>query len=141
MTISLNVQNAISHEVAKIQHAADAELERLAELALTADIWAKDAAAAAKSAADAFKKALEEANMLDSDTKAVGIVRTTIFPTKRFDETLARSLMSQKLQKECSKIVLDSKLVQAKVSPEQYEQFQKVSGMTLKLSIDKEQGE
>jgi len=119
----------------------ESALERLAEEALTADIRAKDAAAEAKSATDAFRKALAEANMLDSDTKAVGIVRTTIFPTKRFDETLARSLMTQKLQKECSKVVLDSALVKAKVSPEQYEAFQKVSGMTLKLSIDKEQGE
>ena len=109
----------------------ESALERLAEEALTADIRAKDAAAEAKSATDAFRKALAEANMLDSDTKAVGIVRTTIFPTKRFDETLARSLMTQKLQKECSKVVLDSALVKAKVSPEQYEAFQKVSGMTL----------
>lgn len=115
----------------------DAELERLAELALTADIRAKDAAAEAKSATEAFKKALEAANMLDGDTKAVGVVRTVIYPTKRFDETLARSLMTQKLQKECSKTVLDPKLVQVKVSPEQYEQFQAVSGWTMKLSVDK----
>lgn len=116
---------------------SESDLERLAELALTADIRAKDAAAEAKSATDAFRKALEAANMLDSDTKAVGVVRTVIYPTKRFDETLARSLMTQKLQKECSKVVLDTKLVQAKVSPEQYEQFQKVSGWTMKLSVDK----
>lgn len=116
---------------------SQSELERLAELALTADIRAKDAAAEAKSATEAFKKALEAANMLDGDTKAVGVVRTVIYPTKRFDETLARSLMSQKLQKECSKTVLDTKLVQAKVSPEQYEAFQAVSGWTMKLSVDK----
>jgi len=118
----------------------DQLLEELAEAALTADIRAKDAAAEAKSATDAFRKALAENNMLDSDTKAVGIVRTTIFPTKRFDETLARTLMTKKLQKECEKTVLDAKLVEAKVSPETYTTFQKVSGMTLKLSIDKEQG-
>lgn len=131
----------ITEPAQSLSPAADVEyaLEALAEAALTAQSRANDAAAEAKSATDAFKNALEAAGKLDADTKAVGIVRTVIYPTRRFDETLARSLMTAKLQKECSQVVLDTKLVQAKVSPEQYEAMQKTSGYTLKLSIDKEQ--
>lgn len=135
-TLTLNTQSA-SNVIPDAK--AHLELERLAEAALTADIRAKDAALEAKSATEAFRKALAEANMLDADTHAVGIVRTVIYPTKRFDETLARTILTKKLQKECEKVTLDSALVKAKVSPEQYESLQKVSGMTLKLSIDKEQ--
>lgn len=112
-------------------------LERLAETALAAQMKAKEATEAADKATAAFKEALEAAGKLDEDTRAVGIVHTTIYPTRRFDETLARSLMTQKLQKECSKTVLDTKLVQAKVSPEQYKAMQKTSGWTLKISVDK----
>jgi CRISPR/Cas system-associated protein Csm6 len=114
-------------------------LELLAEQALEAQQEADKAATAAKAATEKFRKALEAAGKLDADTKVVGIVRTTIFPTARFNEDLARGLLTKKLQKECEKTVLDSALVKAKVSPEQYKQMQAVTGMTLKLSIDKEQ--
>lgn len=114
---------------------AEAELEVLAEKALVASQKLAAAELASKSASDAFKKALEKAGKLTEDTKAVGPVRTVIYPTRRFDETTARGLMSKKLQKECEKTVLDTKLVQAKVSPETYQSFQKVSGYTMKLSI------
>jgi hypothetical protein len=115
------------------------QLEKLAEAALEAQQEADKAATAAKAATEKFRKALEAAGKLDADTKVVGIVRTTIFPTARFNEDLARGLLTKKLQKECEKTVLDSALVKAKVSPEQYKQMQAVTGMTLKLSIDKEQ--
>jgi uncharacterized protein YjaG (DUF416 family) len=135
-TLTLNTKTA--KELGLVVN-TDAELERLAELALAAQQAEKEAALVAKSATDAFRKALADAGKLDSDTKAVGIVRTTIFPTKRFDETLARGILTKKLQKECEKVTLDSAKVKALVAPAQYEQMQAVSGMTLKLSIDKEQ--
>lgn len=119
---------------------ADAKLELLAEQALEAQQEEKEAALKAKSAVAAFREALYKAGKLDADTKAVGIVRTVIYPTKRFDETTARGLMSKRLQKECEKTVLDSAKVKALVAPAVYEEFQITTGMTLKLSIDTEQG-
>jgi hypothetical protein len=115
----------------------DVILEGLAEAALEAQRKAKEAEEEAKAATDAFRSALEEVGKLDADTKAVGIVRTTIYPTKRFNETLARSLMTKKLQKECEKTVLDSAAVKRHVSPVDYERMQVTTGWTLKLSVDK----
>lgn len=117
----------------------DTELEMLAEAALAAQQREKDAALEAKSATAAFREALDAAGKLNADNKAVGIVRTVIYPTKRFDEETARGLMTKKLQKECEKTVLDSAKVKANVAPAVYESMQVTSGMTLKISLDKEQ--
>lgn len=113
----------------------EAELELLAEKALKSSQKAAAAELQAKSDADALKKALQAAGKLTEDTKAIGPVRTTIFPTKRFNEDLFRAGATKKLIKECEKTTIDSALVKAKVSPEQYASFQKTSGYTLKLSI------
>lgn len=117
----------------------DTHLEMLAEAALAAQKREKDAALEAKSATAALRDALEAAGKLNADNKNVGIVRTVIYPTKRFDETLARSIMTKKLQKECEKTVLDTAAVKKNVSPADYEKMQVVSGMTMKLSLDSEQ--
>ena len=74
-----------------------------------------------------------------SDYYGGDIVRTTIYPTRRFNETLARSIMTKKLQKECEKTVLDTAAVKKNVSPADYERMQETTGMTLKLSLDTEQ--
>ena len=113
----------------------DAELEALAERALRSAQKLAAAELQAKSDSDALKKALEKAGRLTEDNKNVGPVRTVIYPTVRFNEALAREGMSKKLQKECEKVTLDSNLVKAKVTPEQYKSFQKASGWTLKLSV------
>lgn len=113
----------------------EAELEVLAEKALKSSQKLAAAELQAKSDAEALKKALDKAGKLTEDTKAVGPVRTVIYPTVRFNEALAREGMTKKLQKECEKVVLDSALVRAKVTPEQYKSFQKASGWTLKLSV------
>lgn len=117
----------------------DDHLETLAELALAAQKREKDAKTEAESATAAFRDALEKAGKLDADTKAVGIVRTVIYPTRRFSETLARGLMTKKLQKECEKTVLDTAAVKKNVSPADYERMQETTGFTLKLSLDAEQ--
>lgn len=117
----------------------EAKLELLAEVALEAQKREKDAKTEAESATRAFREALEAAGKLDADTKAVGVVRTTIYPTRRFSETLARGLMTKKLQKECEKTVLDSAAVKKNVSPADYERMQETTGFTLKLSLDAEQ--
>jgi hypothetical protein len=113
----------------------EAELELLAEKALKSSQKLKAAELQAKSDSEALKKALEKAGKLSEDTKAIGPVRTTIFPTKRFNSELFLASAPKKLQKECSVVAIDSKLVQAKVSPEQYASYQKVSGWTLKVDV------
>lgn len=113
----------------------EAQLELLAEKALKSSQKLKAAELQAKSDADALKKALEKAGKLTEDTKAIGPVRTVIYPTVRFNEELARQFMTKKLQKECEKVVLDTNLVKAKVTPEQYKSFQKASGWTLKVDV------
>jgi DNA-binding protein H-NS len=115
----------------------DVVLELLAEAALEAQQKAKQADEEAKAATDAFRQALEAAGKLNEDTKAVGIVRTTLYPTRRFSEDLARSIMTKKLAKECEKTVLDSNAVKRNVSPADYERMQSVTGWTMKLSVDK----
>lgn len=132
MTIQLNLDTTLTTEDSDL---VDAKLELLAEKALKAAQKAAAAELASKSAAEELKTALEAAGRLTEDTKAIGPVRTTIYPTVRFNETLARAGMSKKLQKECEKTTLDSALVKAKVTPEQYKSFQKASGWTLKLSV------
>lgn len=113
----------------------DAELEVLAEKALVSSQKLKAAELQAKSDSDALKKALEKAGKLSEDTKAIGPVRTTIFPTRRFNADLFRAGATQKLIKECSVVAIDSNLVKAKVSPEQYASYQNVSGWTLKVDV------
>jgi hypothetical protein len=117
----------------------EAQLELLAEQALDAQQEEKEAALKAKSATEAFRKALDAAGKLNADNKAVGIVRTVIYPTKRFDEATARTVMTKKLAKECEKTVLDSAKVKANLAPADYEKCQVTTGMTLKISLDKEQ--
>ncbi len=117
----------------------DHELELLAEAALAAQKREKDAALEAKSATEAFRKALDEAGKLKKDNRNVGIVLTTIYPSRRFSESLARGIMTKKLQKECEKTVLDTAAVKKNVSPADYERMQETTGMTMKLSLDTEQ--
>lgn len=132
MTIQINLDTTLTTEDEEL---VQAKLELLAEKALKSSQKLAAAELQAKSDAEALKKALEAAGKLTEDTKAIGPVRTTIYPTVRFNETLARAGMSKKLQKECEKTTLDSALVKAKVTPEQYKSFQKPSGWTLKLSV------
>jgi len=122
-----------------VQPAADTQLELLAEAALAAQKREKDATLEAKSATAAFREALEAAGKLNADNKAVGIVRTVIYPTRRFNEELARGIMTKKLAKECEKTVLDTAAVKKNVSPADYERMQETTGYTLKLSLDTEQ--
>jgi len=112
----------------------DAELERLAEEALEADIAAKDAVAKQTSTKAALKKALEEAGKLDSDTKAVGVVRTIIKRVRRFDAKLAEELLTPEEVAKYSAI--SSALVKANVAPTVYEMMQADQGFSLELKVD-----
>lgn len=128
MSLSLTVS-----QPATAAAGSDAELEALAEAALLADINAKEAAEAQKSAKDAFKKALEARQMLNSDTKQVGVVRTIVKATRRFDKTLAAQLLTEdEIAKYSS---LDGALVKANVAPAVYEMFQRDYGFSLEVKV------
>jgi hypothetical protein len=113
----------------------DEELEQLALDALTADISAKEAAERQKVAKDAFKKALEERGQLNGDYKGVGVVRTIIKPSRRFDAALAKTLLTEEEIEKFSTKTLDSKLIQRNVSPDVYELMQKSSGWSLEVKV------
>jgi len=109
----------------------EAELEALAEEALEADMEFKAAEAKKDAAKKRLKDALEKAGKLDKDTKAIGVVRTIIKETKRFDPELAKAQLTKKLIAECSTI--SGTLVKAKVTPAQYEAMQSPQGYSLEL--------
>lgn len=111
----------------------DVELEALAEAALMADMEFKDAETKQKSAKDAFKKALADRGLLKQDTKAVGVVRTIIKKTRRFDPNLAKQLLSAEEIAKYSDI--SSALVKANVAPNVYEMFQADQGFSLELKV------
>jgi hypothetical protein len=116
------------------QELVDAELEALAEAALEADIAAKAAVAKQESAKKAFKEALEKAGKLDGDTKAVGVVRTIIKRTRRFDSKLAEQLLTSEEIAKYSAI--SGALVKANVAPAAYELMQADTGFSLELKVD-----
>lgn len=113
--------------------AEDIELEHLAEVALQADFAAKEAADRQKAAKDALKKALEARGKLNQDTKAIGVVRTIIKKTRKFDPTLAKQLLTEEEIARYSDI--NAALVKANVAPNVYEMFQADQGYSLELKV------
>lgn len=143
MTIELNFGQArladgtvtdITKELAlSAPSAADIELEHLAEEALQADIAAKEAARVQESTKAAFKKALEARGQLNQDTRAVGVVRTIIKKTRKFDPALAKQLLTAEEIAEYSDI--SAAKVKANVAPKVYEMLQADQGYSLELKI------
>ena len=118
----------------KAEHAAERELELLAEEALEADLAAKEAIVRQASTKAALKKALEEAGKLDGDTKAIGVVRTIIKRTRRFDPALAKQLLNAEEIAKYSDI--SGALVKQNVAPAVYEMMQADQGFSLELKVD-----
>jgi hypothetical protein len=112
----------------------DQMLEELAEEALEADIAAKAAVAKQESAKKALKEALQAAGKLDQDTKAVGVDRTIIKRTRRFDAALAKELLTPEEIAKYSAI--SGALVKQNVAPAAYELMQSDQGFSLELKVD-----
>lgn len=120
-------------ELMSAPSAADIELEHLAEAALQADMAFKEAERLKDSSKAAFKKALEARGLLKQDTRAVGVVRTIIKKTRRFDPALAKQLLTAEEVAKYSDI--SSALVKANVAPAVYEMFQADQGYSLELKV------
>ena len=129
MSITLNYEtNTLS---ASLQ--SDLDLEQLAEAALVADMKFKEAEAEKDAAKAAFKKALEARGQLNPDYRGVGVVRTVIKETKRFDKSLATQLLTPEEVAKWSTI--DSALVKNNVTPDTYAMMQKSYGFSLELKV------
>lgn len=128
MTISLDIQSAPAVDI-------DAALELEAEQAFLLDAQAKELAEQAKSAKEALKAKLEKRGLLNGDTKALGNIRTVIKQVRRFDENLAKSLLTPAEVEKYSVAKLDSVIVKRNVSPDVFEMFQKDFGHSLELRV------
>jgi hypothetical protein len=135
-TLTLNTGTSVKplDQVHTEAQLAETKLELLAEAALEADIAAKEAIALQASTKAAFKEALEKAGKLDGDTKAVGVVRTIIKRTRRFDPKLAEQLLTSEEVAKYSAI--SGSLVKANVAPAAYELMQADTGFSLELKVD-----
>lgn len=134
MSLTLNTGTSHSAKLDLPKPNPDAWLELLAEEALEADAAFKEAKTKAESTKAAFKKALEDAGKLDGDTKAVGVVRTIIKRTRRFDPALAKQLLTPEEVAQYSDI--SGALVKANVAPAAYELMQADTGFSLELKVD-----
>ena len=134
MTLSIETET-ISQE-----QRFEAEALRVYELKLAAE----EAEARFEEADKAFRRELEDAGLLNEDTKGFGPIHTSIYPTRRFDATTAHTVIEDLVKRHritreeansAYKTVLDPKLVQAVVSPADYDKMQKTSGTTVKYSL------
>ena len=110
-------------------------LELLAEAAYEADRVAKAAKDRADELKADLKMALEQAGKLNPDTKGIGVIRTIIKPSVRFDASLAKQLLTPAEVEKYSVKALDSKLVKANVTPDSYALMQKSFGYSLELKV------
>lgn len=136
MSLALNTSNRVTDSVLEMQsiYSAQADLEKLAEEALEADIEFKAAEARKDSAKKALKEALEAAGKLDQDTRAIGVVRTIIKKTRRFSPDLATQLLTPEEIAKYSTV--NSALVKANVAPAAYELMQADLGWSLEVKVD-----
>jgi hypothetical protein len=121
----------------------EAQALRVLQLKMASD----EAKARFEEADREFRRDLEDAGLLNEDTKGFGPVHTTIFPTRRFDAKLAESVVEDLVKRHritreeansAYKTVLDAKALQSVVSPADYDKMQKVSGTTVKYSLSAE---
>lgn len=124
----------------ELETPADAEtaedrLKRLAERAMQLKVRADAAAEEAKEAEAALRAELKAQDKLNEDFKGISFVKASIYPTRQWNEELARKVVPADIQAQCEKPILDRAAVQRLISPAMYEQCQKVSGMTMKLSL------
>lgn len=103
-----------------------AKLEALALKALRADIAAKKAVEEAKEAKLDFMVQAEQEGMLNQDTHAVGVVRTTISANRYFDLDTAIELVTEQDVLESTVEVVDEKLLKEHMTPIQMEKAMKL---------------
>lgn len=114
---------------------ASKALEALALRALKLDQLAKDVKEQADAAKAAFIAKLQEEDLFDQSTKAIGDVQTVFSPNRYFDLDTALSLVSEEDIKESTVEVVDAKLLKKHMSPIQVEKAMKDYAVPLKVTL------
>lgn len=112
-----------------------AELEKLAHIALRAQIKADAANAELKKAKSELIGGLMDANMFNSDTKALGDTKLNITPNRYFDVDEALTLVTPEDIEESTVEVVDAKLLKQHMTPIQVEKAMKSYEVPFKLGI------
>ena len=111
------------------------ELEKLAEIALRAQVKADAANAELTKAKSELIGALMDAGKFNKDTKAIGNVKLNITPNRYFDVDLAVTLVDEEAVKESTVEVIDAKLLKQHMTPIQQEKAMKSYDVPFKLGL------
>lgn len=112
------------------------KLEKLAMQALRADMNHKEAKRIADEAKEQFIKALEAADMWNTDTKAVGNVRTNIQNNRFFDVDTAVRLVDDEYVEKAKVTKVDPKILKSMMSDNDIEAAMKPYKNPYKLSLE-----
>lgn len=112
------------------------KLEKLAMQALRADMNLKEAKRIAEEAKEQFIKALEAADMWNTDTKAVGNVRTKIQTNRFFDVTTAEKLAGDEAVEKAQVTATDAKILKSMMTDNDIEAAMKLHKNPYKLSLE-----
>lgn len=112
-----------------------AQLEKLAKIALRAQIKCDAAVAELAKAKAELIGGLMDAGMFNKDTKAIGDVKTNITPNRFFDVDTALTLVSPEVILESTVEVIDNKILQQHMTPIEKEQAMKDYPVPFKLGL------
>lgn len=112
-----------------------AELEKLADIALRAQVKADAATAELAKAKLELMGGLMDANMFNPDTKALGDVKLNITPNRYFDVDEALTLVTPEDIEESTVEVVDAKLLKQHMTPIQVEKAMKSYDVPFKLGL------
>lgn len=112
-----------------------AQLEKLAAIALRAQIKFDAAEAALKAAKKDLMLGLMDAGMFNKDTKALGDVKLNITPNRFFDVDFAITLVDEEAIVESTVEVIDAALLKAHMTGIQIEKAMKNHEIPFKLGI------
>lgn len=111
------------------------KLERLAHVALMDSIAAQGAKERAEESKAALVYALEQEDMLNPDTRAIGDARLRISANRAFDVNKGVAFLSKKDAKECMVSKLDPAKVKDHLTPIQLEQAMVTHANPWKIGI------
>jgi hypothetical protein len=112
-----------------------AELEKLASIALRAQIKFDAAKGELDKAKSELIGALMDAGKFNKDTKAIGNVQTNITPNRFFDVDTALTLVTPEDIEESTVEVVDAKLLKQHMTPIQVEKAMKSYDVPFKLGL------
>jgi hypothetical protein len=113
----------------------EAELKKLAMIALRAKIKYDAATAAFKEAQANLVIGLMDAGMFNQSTKALGDVKLTLSPNRYFDVDTAMTLVTEKDILESTVEVVDTALLKQHMTPIQLEKAMKNHDIPFKVAL------